>query len=118
MGMGIHGVPCIWRGKIKTADDVSAGMLDRIRANKPLESGDRISVLVNSLGATPREELFTMYRYLTNRFDEIGVSVVIPLVGRYATSMEMTGASHTNYKLNDELEKLLKAPAHCAFWNV
>ncbi len=118
MGMGIHGEPGIWRGKIKTADEVSAEMLDRILADRPLESGDRISVLVNSLGATPHEELFIMYRYLATRFDELGVSVVMPLVGRYATSMEMTGASLTVCKLDDELEELLKAPAHCAFWTV
>ena len=42
----------------------------------------------------------------------------MPLVGRYATSMEMAGVSFTFCKLDDELESLLKAPAACAFWRV
>ena len=118
MGMGFHGEPGIWRGRIKTADEIAGEMLDRILADMPLERGDRISVLVNSLGATPHEELFIVYRYLAGRFADLGVTIVMSLVGRYATSMEMTGASLTVCKLEDELEELLKAPAHCAFWSV
>jgi dihydroxyacetone kinase-like protein len=59
-----------------------------------------------------------MYRYLAQRLADLGVTVVMPLVGRYATSMEMTGASITLCKLDAELESLLQAPAHCAFWRV
>lgn len=118
MGMGIHGEPGIWRGKLKPADEIAAEMLDRLLADQNLEKGDRISVLVNSLGATPHEELFILYRYLAKRFDELGASVVMPLVGRYATSMEMTGVSLTICKLDSELEELLQAPANCAFWRV
>lgn len=118
MGMGIHGEPGIWRGKMKPADEVTGEMLDRILADRPLEKGDRISVLVNSLGATPHEELYIIYRYLAKRFDDLGVTVVMPLVGRYATSMEMTGVSLTICKLEGELEQLLHAPANCAFWKV
>ncbi len=44
--------------------------------------------------------------------------IVMPLVGRYATSMEMAGVSFTLCKLDDELEGLLKAPCDCAFWSV
>ena len=118
MGMGIHGEPGIWRGKIKTADEIAEEMLDWILADIPLERSDRISVLVNSLGATPHEELFIVYRYLAGRFADLGVTIVMPLVGRYATSMETTRASLTVCKLDDESEELLKAPAHCAFWSV
>ena len=42
----------------------------------------------------------------------------MPLVGRYATSMEMTGASLTLMPLDGELERLLTAPADCPFWRV
>lgn len=48
----------------------------------------------------------------------MGVEIVMPLVGRFATSMEMTGATMTIIKLDGELEGLLKAPAECAFWKV
>ena len=118
MGMGIHGERGIYRSAIKTADEISDEMLDHLTTDLPLAKGDRISLLVNSLGATPQEELYIMYRRLKSRLDAMGVTIVAPLVGRYATSMEMTGATLTLLKLDDELERRLKAPAHCAFWSV
>ena len=118
MGMGIHGEPGVWRGSIRTADEVAAELMDRLLSDKPIAKGDRVSILINSLGATPPEELYILYRYAKARLQEIGASIVMPLVGRYATSMEMTGCSMTFCHLDDELEKLLKAPAECAFWKV
>lgn len=118
MGMGIHGEPGVWRGKLRTADAIASEMLDLLLADMPVARGDRVSVLVNSLGATPPEELFILYRQVAARFRDLGASIVMPLVGRYATSMEMAGVSFTLCKLDDELEKLLKAPAECAFWKV
>ena len=67
MGMGIHGEPGIWRDKLKRADDVTGEMMDRLLADMPLAKGDRISALVNSLGATPPEELYIMYRVVRDR---------------------------------------------------
>jgi len=118
MGMGIHGEPGIWRDKLKPADAITGEMMDRLLADMPLKTGDRVSVLVNSLGATPDEELYIMYRLVKQRIEAAGATIVMPLVGRYATSMEMTGATITLCKLDEELEALLKAPAHCAFWTV
>lgn len=118
MGMGIHGEPGIWRGENRPADKVCDEMLKRLLADMPLGKGDRISVLVNSLGATPHEELYILYRFIARRLSELGIEIIMPLVGRYATSMEMTGASLTICKLNEELEHLLKAPANCAYWRV
>ena len=118
MGMGIHGEPGLWRGRMKSADEVAGEMLDRLLADRPLVRGDRVSLMVNSLGATPHEELYIMYRHLARCLAELGITIVMPLVGRYATSMEMTGASVTLCHLDAELELLLLAPAHCAFWRV
>jgi dihydroxyacetone kinase-like protein len=116
--MGIHGEPGIWRAAIRTADVIADEMIDRLVDDQPLAAGDRISILVNSLGATPAEELYILYRHARKRLDALGVEIVMPLVGRYATSMEMTGATITIIKLDEELERLLKAPADCAFWRV
>lgn len=118
MGMGIHGEPGVWRGKLRTADEIANEMMDRLLADMPLASGDRVSILVNSLGATPPEELYILYRIVKQRLDKAGATIVMPLVGRYATSMEMSGVSFTLCKLDDELEALLKAPCDCAFWRV
>ena len=116
MGMGIHGEPGIWRAKLKPADPVADEMLDRLVADFGLGKGERVSVLVNSLGATPLEELYILYRRVGRRLAELGVTIVAPLVGRYATSMEMTGATLTICRLDGELERLLKAPCDCPYW--
>lgn len=118
MGMGIHGEPGVWRGKLKTADEIAGEMMDRLLADMPLAEGDRVSILVNSLGATPPEELYILYNVVKARLENAGATIVMPLVGRYATSMEMAGVSFTLCKLDDDLEALLKAPCDCAFWRV
>jgi phosphoenolpyruvate---glycerone phosphotransferase subunit DhaK len=117
-GMGIHGEPGIWRGEMKKADEIAAEMLDRLFAEVSPSRGDRISLIVNSLGATPLEELYILYRKIAQVLREKGVVSVMPLIGRFATSMEMTGASLTVLPLDPETEALLKAPAYSPFWSV
>jgi dihydroxyacetone kinase-like protein len=118
MGMGIHGEPGIWRAKLKSADDVADEMIERLLTEKPADAGQRVSILVNSLGATPLEELFILYRRAAKRLGEAGLTIVQPLVGPYVTSMEMAGASISLCFLDEELERLLAAPASCPFWRV
>ena len=118
MGMGIHGEPGVWRDKLRPADAIAGEMMDRLLADIPVGSGDRVSVLVNSLGATPPEELYILYRTVKARLEGAGATIVMPLVGRYATSMEMAGVSFTLLKLDEELERHLTAPCDCAFWRV
>ncbi len=118
MGMGIHGEPGVWRGKLRTADEIADELMDRLLADMPVGSGDRVSILVNSLGATPAEELYILYRVAKKRLEAEGAAIAVPLVGRYATSMEMSGVSFTLCKLEDDMEEMLKAPCDCAFWKV
>jgi dihydroxyacetone kinase-like protein len=116
MGMGIHGEPGIWRDALKPADAITDEMLDRILADVDIGRGERVAVLVNSLGATPLEELYIVYRRLRARLADAGITIVDPLVGRYATSMEMAGATLTICRLDSEIERLLAAPCDCPYW--
>ncbi len=118
VGMGIHGEPGVERGKLKPADGIADAMLDPILADLSLARGARVTVLVNSLGATPVEELFILFNRVADRLEAERIAIAHPLVGRYATSMEMAGASLTVLTLDDELETYLTAPAACAFWTV
>ncbi|GAA6206763.1 dihydroxyacetone kinase subunit DhaK [Cognatishimia sp. WU-CL00825] len=116
IGMGIHGEPGVWRGKNKPADELAAELLGNLTSELDIKNGDRVSVLVNSLGATPSEELYILFRAVNRILADQGVKIVMPLVGNYATSMEMAGASISILKLDDELEQLLAAPATNPFW--
>lgn len=118
MGMGIHGEPGIWRDKMKPADAVVDEMLERLLAERPAGSNGRVSILVNSLGATPLEELFILYRRADAVLSREGFRIVQPLVGPFVVSMEMAGASISLCFLDDDLEHLLAAPAECPFWRV
>jgi dihydroxyacetone kinase-like protein len=117
-GMGIHGEPGIWRGPLKSADALTDEMLDLLLPELNMAKGASTAVLVNSLGATPHEELFIVYRRVAEVLGQRGIRIVMPLIGRYATSMEMTGMSLTLMPLDNEFERLLQAPADCPFWKV
>jgi dihydroxyacetone kinase-like protein len=116
MGMGIHGEPGIYKSPVKTANEIVDEMMGRLSDDRAF--GGRMSILVNSLGATPPEELYIMYARASAILKDAGAQIVMPLVGRYATSMEMTGATITVCHLDDETEALLRAPCDCAFWRV
>ncbi|WP_234188241.1 dihydroxyacetone kinase subunit DhaK [Shinella sp. NM-101] len=118
MGMGIHGEPGIWRDKLRPADEIADEMVERLLADRPEGSGTRASVLVNSLGATPLEELFILYRRVSKKLGEAGITIVQPLVGHFATSMEMAGVSVSLCFADPEIEALLASPSSCPFWKV
>jgi dihydroxyacetone kinase-like protein len=99
-----------------TADDIADLLLEKILDDMPVNKGDRVSVMVNGLGATPKEELLIIYRRLAQVLTEKGVELVMPHIGEYATSMEMAGLSVTVMLLDEELEKLMRAPATSPFY--
>ncbi len=116
IGMGIHGEPGIQRGPLKTADEIIDEILPRILTDLPYKKGDEVSVLVNGLGATPKEELYILYRRVKQLLDKAGISVHSTYIGEFATSMEMAGASISLLKLDNELKRLLSAPASSPFF--
>ncbi len=116
LGMGIHGEPGIERGPLRSADSVVDDMLDRIFAEMNPSRGDRVAVLVNSLGATPPMELYIMNRRVAQRLGDAGVKTHATWVGTYCTSLEMAGASVTLHRLDGELAEMLDHPADCAMF--
>ena len=116
IGMGIHGEAGIEVKKMMTADEIAETLVNTICKDMPLNSGDEVSVMVNGLGGTPLEEQFIVYRRVYRMLSGAGVSVVMPHIGEYATSMEMAGLSLTIFKLDQELKELLQAPAESPFY--
>lgn len=116
LGMGIHGEPGIWNGTLKKADDVADELIGPILADLSLAKGDEVAVLVNGLGATPKEELYILFRRVNQVLKEKGIAIHRSYIGEYATSMEMTGASISLFKLDGELKTLLDQPANTPFF--
>lgn len=115
MGMGIHGERGVELGPLLTADEIAGQMLDKILPDLPFSSGDTAAVLVNSLGATAPEELYILYSKASQILKDRGIGVHKAFIGEYATSMEMSGASISLCKLDDDTTKLLDAPAYSPF---
>ena len=116
IGMGIHGEPGVQRGKLRPADAIVDDILDRIFAEMAPSRGDRVAVLVNSLGSTPGMELYIMNRRISQRLTDLGVGTHATWVGNYCTSLEMSGASVTFHHLDGELQSMLDHPCDCAMF--
>lgn len=116
IGMGIHGEPGVRRGTLAPADSIADELVEALVLDLGLGAGDRVAALVNGLGATPKEELYILYRRVHHRLAEQGVGVDRVWIGEFATSLEMAGASLSLLRLDDELVRLLDAPARSPFW--
>jgi|TARA_E500000178_G_scaffold101799_1_gene101222 dihydroxyacetone kinase-like protein len=116
IGLGIHGEPGVQRGPIKTADEVTDELIDRIFVELNASKGDRVGVLVNSLGSTPLMELYIMNRRVKQRLENVSIKTHATWVGHYCTSLEMAGASVTLVHLDSELTDLLDHPCDCAMF--
>ena len=116
IGMGIHGEPGIKREKLKKADILVDDLCEIIFKDFELLSKDKVSIMINSLGATPLEELYIVSKRVNEIFSKSEIDIVKSYVGRYATSLEMAGMSITVLKLNDDLSKALLDHSECPFW--
>ena len=117
IGMGIHGEPGIKREKLKPANDLVDDLYKRIIKDSKLTSNDNIVIMINSLGATPLEELYIISKRVNENLSSSKINNLKSYVGRYATSMEMSGMSITTLKLSSNLKKNLFAASECPFWN-
>jgi dihydroxyacetone kinase-like protein len=116
IGMGIHGEPGMRREPLRPADAVVDDMMDALLAEMGAARGERVAVLVNSLGSTPLMELYIVNRRVAQRLAQAGLVVHRTLVGPLCTSLEMAGASITLMHLDDELQRLLDHPCACAMF--
>jgi len=116
IGIGIHGEPGIGKGELKSADEIVEKIMESILEDLPYQSGDEVSVLVNGLGATPKEELYVVYRKVAQILKDKKITVYHPYIGEFATSMEMAGMSISLLRLDNELKELLKKSADTPFF--
>ncbi|MBB3237305.1 dihydroxyacetone kinase-like protein [Phyllobacterium endophyticum] len=117
IGMGIHGEPGISRKKLAPADSVIDEMMERVFAEQSFSDRDEVAVLVNGLGGTPKEELYILFRRVSQLLGVRGVQAKHVWIGEFATAMEMAGASISILHLDEELDRLIGAPANTPFFS-
>ena len=112
VGIGHHGEPGIAVEPIGTAKEIAKKMVDVVLPDYPFVSGDEVVVLVSGLGATPVMELYVLYNEVEKLLSAEGIKIHRSYVGNYFTSLEMSGATLTVMKLDDELKELIDMPAY------
>jgi phosphoenolpyruvate---glycerone phosphotransferase subunit DhaK len=111
IGMGLHGERGMRRARLAPADEVADELLGLLLTDGAGTSGLPLLVVVNTLGATPLMEAFIVLRRVGERLRKRGLTLHRALVGEYITSLEMTGLSLTVTDLDEELRRLVDAPA-------
>jgi len=111
IGIGIHGEPGRRRAKLEAADVIVDELFEAVANDLPFKKGDKVGLMINGMGGTPISELYLLYRKAALNCKSHGLEVVRNYVGNYCTSLEMAGFSLTLIRLDDELERLMAAPA-------
>ncbi|MFJ9176575.1 dihydroxyacetone kinase family protein [Streptomyces sp. NPDC102360] len=115
VGLGIHGEPGIGEEDVPSADEAAellvATLLKELPEGIGSPDGQRAAVILNGLGSVKYEELFVVYRRVSQLLADAGVSTVDPEVGELVTSFDMAGVSLTLTWLDDTIEALWTAPA-------
>jgi len=110
VGIGHHGEPGINVSAIVPAEQMARIMVDTVVPDLPFVAGDRVAVLISGLGATPLMEQYILYAGVAKYLAEAGLTVAVPLIGNFFTSLEMMGVTLSVLKLDDELERYMKTP--------
>lgn len=116
-GMGLHGEPGVRRDVMRPADELTDVMMDYLFADLPLSAGDRVCVLVNSLGSTTLLELGVVYRRVARRLEDRGVSIYDGDLNGFCTCQEMGGFSISLLKLTQELKALYDHPCRSPYYS-
>lgn len=114
VGQGIHGEPGVGESGLGSAFEVAELLVGRVLAEAPADGGRRIAAILDGLGSTKYEELFVVWGTVRRLLEERGYELVEPLVGEFVTSLDMEGIALTVEFLDDDLERLWRAPCDTA----
>ena len=116
IGVGHHGEPGVKKMPMKSANETTSMLMDKILEDLPFTRGDEVAVIINGLGATSLLELHIIYRKVHAILQHSGISVHRTYIGEFFTSLEMAGFSITLTKLDPGLKQLLDVPANAALF--
>lgn len=108
VGMGIHGEPGLYKMNHPTADDLADILVEKVLSDLPNGvniNGSRAAVILSGLGRVKYEELFVLYRKVSQLLGAKNITIVEPEVGELVTSFDMAGVSLTMFWLDEQLEE-------------
>ncbi len=111
LGVGHHGERGTKTVPLVPVDQIVDTLADEVIGDLPFGAGDRVATLINGLGGTPQMELYIAHRRLSAVLAERDIEIERAFVGEFFTALDMAGFSVTLCRLDDELARLLAAPA-------
>jgi dihydroxyacetone kinase-like protein len=110
-GIGIHGEAGVKRMNYMPSKELVKLMVDKIVEDLKLGKGDEVVLVVQGTGGTPYMEKFVFYRDARRYVESLGLKVFASWVGEFMTSLEMQGGRIALLRVDEELKRLLAAPA-------
>lgn len=100
----------LYTRSIREWDMATGEWIENILTDLPLKAGERVILLVNSLGGTPLSELYVVFNAVTKICESKSIQIVRSLIGPYITSLDMQGCSITLVRSSDKLLNFWDAP--------
>jgi dihydroxyacetone kinase len=116
VGLGIHGERGVKRMPLSMVDPLAEQVLDTIIADRRLERGQRVALLVNGLGGTTPMELSILARAAINGLRRRGIEVVRAWSGTFLSALDMPGFSISLLAVDEDRLKLLDAKTRASAW--
>ena len=110
IGMGQHGEGGGGRQKLKSADETAEIMLGALLKDLSVQSGEKLMLILNGVGATTLMELFIIYRRCEQLLKAKNIEIVANYVGELLTVQEQAGFQMFMARMDDELLRLWNAP--------
>jgi len=111
-GIGIHGERGVKRMNYVPSKELAKLMVDKIVDDLKLGKGDEVFLVVQGTGGTPYMEKFVFYRDVRKYVESLGLKVFGSWIGEFMTSLEMQGGRVAILRLDEEMKRLLMAPAN------
>ena len=116
IGMGNHGEGGGGRQELKSADETAEIMLNALLKDLSVKSGEKLMLILNSVGATTLMELFIVYRKCEQLLKAKNIGIAANYIGELLTVQEQAGFQMFVARMDDELLRLWNAPCNTPYF--
>lgn len=119
IGMGQHGEGGGGQKPLVSADETAAEMVDLLCQQLQPQSGDKMMLFINGVGATTHMELNIVFRKAYKEIEARGLKVVVSRIQELLTVQEQAGFQMILARLDDDhVDYLKNKPSNAPYWTV
>lgn len=119
IGMGQHGEGGGGQKPLVSADETATEMVDLLCQQLQPQSGDKMMLIINGVGATTHMELNIVFRKAYKEIEARGLKVVVSRIQELLTVQEQAGFQMILARLDDDhVDYLKNKPSNAPYWTV